>query len=1148
MRIKGIISLLFILQLATAIGQEQSLDISFILFDTETGKPIEDAFIFYEGTSIGTTSDVKGGATLPKSKIAQSYVVITHINYDNYNIEPDKLLQINRIGLNGRVLTLDMVTVKSKKLSKRKRKKWMKRFEKAFLGENISKKKIKIVNPEVLWFEEKDDVLFAYAADNIKIINQETAYEMQVALDHFSLTKDNDIKYLGRVFFKDIIQEFEDVKDLEKNRNDIFLSSHQLFYKSLSTQHPVLNQQFDFGITKNSKKGKLNYEERSRAQLNWQNEDSNTILYLDSSEYLTVMKKDILTQTRNRTWINAKSYQLHFATSFLNSRTGKFIFNEKGELLNKKDIEESGYWTNHRMAKELPLDYNGNISFEKHQHKIVKQLVDYETKRPAEKVYVQTDKSIYFPYETLWFKAYVLNAVDHKPSELSDVVYLELLNPDSDIIQSWMIHANTGFSGDYTWKPNAESGKYLLRAYTNYMRNEDANYFFEKTLELRNPVNNKGEQDVIIPDSILIEFYPEGGDLIVGISSNVAVKVTTKDGLPVDIKAQLINSVGTTITEFESMHKGLGILSFTPEKNETYSLIANYNNREFLFDLPDSKQLGISLEINPSQKDYVFVNTKVIKQDDLSGAYLVGHVRGSVFAYLTDLEKQEFKLSKSSIPTGVVHFTVFDKDNRPQAERLIFNEYGYDSQTISHTGLKKIESKEHIILNIDSLSRIDGLDLSASVVSVSNGFVNTNEDMKNYLLLQSDLEKTIPNVNQYLKENSASNLFFLDLYMRSMYWRRFNWKDLSNDKFQETDFHAEKNFSIQGYTSKADKEEGIESDITMNTLDTNIIYNQLRTDPDGSFSFRDIPLADSTEIFLQARLNNRKRDADSEDVQLKGNRLVDIHIESFNTSDLQQKDSFFEYETVQVESDEKDINHIDNTEEVQKYFLAQQKQDTGIWKIDIETIEISKRRNPISYAGPAQGFYAIDFDQANWIAPETQGIQIINKVAPRMNVYKGAEGKLVQITTNFRGQIIHIPMQVIIDGVGYNPEGSNVNRFYALPADHIKTMAVANGAIIVTTRNIPRSTEKYLKSGILTINHPGYSRAREFSNVDKANYPILSTSYWTPNVKLTKNGNIELPLNPNDLSTNHLVTIEGVSNTGKIISFIKLISSKEKIH
>ena len=1137
MRVISLISFILCLQ-QTIVCAQQRDTIHFILLDNDNGKPIEDAFIFIENTTIGTSTDQNGKAALETAGLSAFNVVITHINYENYNTRRDLLKSDNVIRLDKRVLNLELITVKSKKLGKKKRKKWMKRFEKAFLGEKISKKKVKILNPEVIWFEEKNEMLYAYAVDNIKIKNDVIGYEMQVALDHFSLAKSEDVRYEAKVFYNDIIDKQKKKEKLEETRNSSFLNSRQLFYKALVFDHPILEKQFDFGKTSVESDGDLVYQKMSHDELDWRRSLTEDVLFIDSLEYLTVIKKEVITKSYDRKNGPSGSYNIRPATSFLKSRTGQFIFNKQGELLNKTDIEESGYWTNFRMAKELPVEYVGSIAITKQQNVTVSKLVNYEVNYSPEKLYVHIDKHIYFPYENIWFKAYLLNAIDHTPSAQSDVIYIELLNPESEIIHSCILHKDIGFHGDYTWGPNLASGNYLLRAYTNYMRNDSSHYFFETSIEFRNPIDSVQSTNIEYTDSISINFYPEGGDLIDGLSSKVVVKAVNSKGHFVDITGQLINRAGEPIAEYESMHKGMGLMNFIPRVDSTYYFKTVYQNRESILELPTVIPSGLSLQINPTERDHIFVDIAASDTSRLKDSYLVGHVRGSIFAYITDLEKLQFKLAKSTIPTGIVHFTLFDNEDRPQAERLVFNEYGYEEVLLQEKDSMQLQQNSQYSLKVDSTLLNEALDLSVSVIQIKETVDhNRQADIKSYLLLQSDLDKEIPYINQYLSKLDKSNLFYLDLYMRSSFWTRFRWKDLPKDEDSELEFHAEKNFSLRGYTSKANQEDGVQSKIMLNTIENDILYDQQITSKDGKFMFLDIPLQDSTDIYLQARLGDNLNVPSDEEVNIKGNRLVDIHLESFNTERLKKKQGYFTEQQNMLELDDDELKAVSD------YFFLKQRQDTTLWQIGLEAVEISRSRRTDTYNGTGALKY-VNFDEANWIAPETHGVQLINKVAPTLRFLKGAEAKLVLITFNLRGEVIYVPMQVIIDGVGYNPEGSNASRFFAMPADNIQSMTVAGNAILVTTRDIPRSTEAYLKSGILTVKHPGYARAREFSKESTTVNPVISTLYWDPKIDLSDIGEIIIPMESISLQSTSKLIIQGVSQSGKIVSYVKRVGSE----
>jgi len=90
----------------------------------------------------------------------------------------------------------------------------------------------------------------------------------------------------------------------------------------------------------------------------------------------------------------------------------------------------------------------------------------------AEKIYLHLGRSLFFPGEDIWFKAYVRDGATHEPSRQSDILYVELLSPRGDVLQKRTLLAKDGSApGDFSLPPNAPGGLYTIRAYTNWMRN-----------------------------------------------------------------------------------------------------------------------------------------------------------------------------------------------------------------------------------------------------------------------------------------------------------------------------------------------------------------------------------------------------------------------------------------------------------------------------------------------------------------------------------------------------------------------------------------------------------------------------------------------------------------------------------------------------
>ncbi len=145
-----------------------------------------------------------------------------------------------------------------------------------------------------------------------------------------------------------------------------------------------------------------------------------------------------------------------------------------------------------------------------------------------EKTYLHTDRSIYISGENIWFKAYIVDASTNRLIDHSKNLYVELISLDSKIIQkrNVLIEDGVGF-GDFQIGDSLKSGIYILRAYTNWMRNFGDTFFFEKEISIANSTDSdQFLQRIFLADKsgIDIQFFPEGGSLVDSIPTNIAFK------------------------------------------------------------------------------------------------------------------------------------------------------------------------------------------------------------------------------------------------------------------------------------------------------------------------------------------------------------------------------------------------------------------------------------------------------------------------------------------------------------------------------------------------------------------------------------------------------------------------------------------------
>jgi hypothetical protein len=103
----------------------------------------------------------------------------------------------------------------------------------------------------------------------------------------------------------------------------------------------------------------------------------------------------------------------------------------------------------------------------------------------AEKIYLQLDNSVYTSDQTIWFKAIVVNAASHMPSELSGVLYAELIDPNEQVVEKKLVKLEKGI-GDNFFQLNANyiPGTYLIRAYTEWNKNFGEDFYFREYIRV----------------------------------------------------------------------------------------------------------------------------------------------------------------------------------------------------------------------------------------------------------------------------------------------------------------------------------------------------------------------------------------------------------------------------------------------------------------------------------------------------------------------------------------------------------------------------------------------------------------------------------------------------------------------------------------
>ncbi len=190
-----------------------------------------------------------------------------------------------------------------------------------------------------------------------------------------------------------------------------------------------------------------------------------------------------------------------------------------------------------------------------------KQISNYTSQLPEDRVYLQLDKPQYEPGDDIWFSAYVRDGETLKQSTKSDIVYVELLNPKGNVEKKINIVTKNGkASGDFSLDKEVLGGLYKIRAYTNRMKNESEDYFFIKEIQV---------QDIILPNlKMKLDFEKKAfgaGDEVIA-----KLELNTNENTPLsnyNIKF-VANIKGEKLIEQASLtdEEGLSYIKFTLPK------------------------------------------------------------------------------------------------------------------------------------------------------------------------------------------------------------------------------------------------------------------------------------------------------------------------------------------------------------------------------------------------------------------------------------------------------------------------------------------------------------------------------------------------------------------------------------------------------
>lgn len=128
---------------------------------------------------------------------------------------------------------------------------------------------------------------------------------------------------------------------------------------------------------------------------------------------------------------------------------------------------------------------------DKNSAALEKMLIETGSQNPQEKVHLHLDKPYYAVGDDIWFKAYIVDTKTETLSNISKVLYVELIAPNDSVAKQLKLPITSGLTwGDLKLADSLKEGNYRLRAYTQWMRNIGPEIFFDKAIAIGNSWSN----------------------------------------------------------------------------------------------------------------------------------------------------------------------------------------------------------------------------------------------------------------------------------------------------------------------------------------------------------------------------------------------------------------------------------------------------------------------------------------------------------------------------------------------------------------------------------------------------------------------------------------------------------------------------------
>jgi hypothetical protein len=760
----------------------------------------------------------------------------------------------------------------------------------------------------------------------------------------------------------------------------------------------------------------------------------------------------------------------------------------------------------------LPAFCSSVWSQEENLRKIQQQFSAFANTHPQEKLFVHTDKEFYLVGEIVWFRLYS----DKKT--MSSIAYADILDMSGrSVLGSRISLKESEDNGSALIPLSLNSGKYTFRAYTNWMKNDAESSFFEKTITIINPFKNPDTASQKKVEGHEATFFPEGGNMVRGLESKIAFKITDKYGNGVDCKGQIINESNEPVASFRAYKFGMGSFSFTPtEKNYravieipggtrlTTALPAVYDNGYVMAAQNEGNKIRVTVKSSYTGPQNISLFGRI--QEELKYAETSVMMNGNV----------SFTIPSEKLGTGVIQLTVFNAVNQPVCERLVFirPELSAASTSVNNNAFGNRKKVTVDINTTTAAGQPIAATMSLAVFPVDPLQDAEQTDIVSYFLLGSDLKGHIESPAYYLSAPTPEVEQATDNLMLTHGWRRYNWDKVLNRQQNHPLFAPEYDAHIIAarVTDRSSKQALTDKEVFLSIPGTQFDFTTSVTNEKGIATFNVKELYGPSRVILQVK----GLAAGSYNIEL----LSPFYQATSTTTVpfyLPNQDSLLEKYSINMQ-----VQNIFNADSMRMFYAHETKDSLPFY---------------------GRALYSYNLDAYTRF---TTMEEVLREYVREINV-AAKNGKLyLRILDEARKEFNEDDILVLWDGVPVSDPHSifsfdplKVKRLEVIPRRFAAGGSFFKGIASFTTYNgdlagytLPRDVFSNDYEG-LQLQREFYSPTYETATQINSRMPdFRNTLYWSPNVSTTAKGEGKVQFYTGDRKGKYLVVLQGLDENG----------------